>query len=435
MQAGHSVDLSLDFGRETKNLTGTPEYGRVFPGFTLAPTRGPPAAGAPPKAAATSQPVCQAVSPARASTSASSTTRCRSRTRARKPSRTVFNWYGGGFYTRQALDVSAIVAVGTRWDKGDLFGQLLAKSNGEDEFADDWTVLKIPAVIDAETAELLNEVSRDPLLITDRHPKRYKFKAGDSFAPRRYPLKKILRRKANLSTLDWEALYQQNPTVEEGAILKRSWWRKWPKDKPPRCKYVIQVYDTAFSEEDQKNSAFTARTTWGIFEAGGPQAERRRDHDAADCVILLERYNKRVGFPELRDEALRAYKDYKPDRVLIEKKASGQSLLQELRKFKRAARRGACRHRQGDRALTPRPAFSSTDSCILHGPRLVRGCDRTMRGVSDGRVFGSRRHLHDGVAVLAAALSLTDGDRGRRGESGRRFDSATSVRLSATCCR
>jgi predicted phage terminase large subunit-like protein len=334
MQAGHSVDLSLDFGREAKNLTGTPEYGRVFPGFTLA---------ADARAAGRwrttegggyfATGVSGGIAGKGFNLGIIDDPMSEQNARSKAEQKTVFNWYGSGFYTRQALDVSAIVAVGTRWDKGDLFGQLLAKSNGEDEFADDWTVLKIPAVIDAETAELLNEVSRDPLLITDRHPKRYKFKAGDSFAPRRYPLKKILRRKANLSTLDWEALYQQNPTVEEGAILKRSWWRKWPKDKPPRCKHVIQVYDTAFSEEDQKHSAYTARTTWGIFEA-----EDRKPNDdgimmPADCVILLERYNKRVGFPELRDEALRAYKDYKPDRVLIEKKASGQSLLQELRKF------------------------------------------------------------------------------------------------------
>lgn len=225
-----------------------------------------------------------------------------------------------------------LVVHNTRWDKNDLFGQLLARPH-DAEFADDWAVLRVPALIDAELADVLNEVSFNPLLRTPEHPKRYKYKAGDSFAPRRWPMKSLLRRKANLSTMDWEALYMQNPTVAEGGILKRAWWRKWPDAKPPKCLYVIQVYDTAFSEEAQENNDFSARTTWGIFER-----EEQKNEDGitmpSACVILLERMQRRLGFPELRVEAEEAYKKYEPDRVLIEKKASGQSLIQELRRLR-----------------------------------------------------------------------------------------------------
>jgi predicted phage terminase large subunit-like protein len=335
MQAGHSDELSRDFGRETKNLTATPEYQDVFPGFTLATDvraagRWRTTAGGGYFATGLTGGIAGKGFHLGSIDDPLSEQNARSKIEQKK----AFAWYGSGFYTRQALDVSAIVATGTRWDKGDLFGQLLAKSNSDDEFADDWTVLKIPAVIDADTAEMLNEVSRDPQLITNQHPKRYKFKAGDSFAPRRYPLKKILRRKANLSTLDWEALYQQNPTVEEGAILKRSWWKKWTGEKPPKCHYVIQVYDTAFSEPDQKDNAFTARTTWGVFDREDREPNPDGISMPKSCVILLERYNKRAGFPELRKDAAQARKDFHPDRILIEKKASGHSLIQEFRGWK-----------------------------------------------------------------------------------------------------
>lgn len=147
-----------------------------------------------------------------------------------------------------------------------------------------------------------------------------KFREGDSFAPRRWPLKELTRQRGNMASRAWEALYQQNPVEDEGNILKRNWWRKWKDKEPPACEYIISVYDTAF-EEGQEND-FTARTTWGIFL---PQ-----DSDFHAC-ILLERLRERLTFPVLREMALEHYKDFKPDRVLVEKKASGHSLLQELR--------------------------------------------------------------------------------------------------------
>lgn len=333
MQAGHSDELSTGFGRETKRLVGTPEYLEVFPEFLMA--QDSKAAGrwnTDQGGGYLATGVSGGISGKGYHFGVIDDPLSEQNARSKKEQEKVHQWYGGGFYTRQAADVSAILAMGTRWDKGDLFGRLLS-APVDDEYRDDWSVLRIPGILDSETAEMLNEVADDPLLKSDRFPKRYKFRAGDSFAPRRWPLKKLLRIKANLSSLDWEALYQQNPTVEEGAILKRSWWKKWPHEKAPKCIYVVQVYDTAFSEPDQKENAYTARTTWGVFEQ-----EDRVNEDGIKlpgaCVVLLERLNKRIGFPELRREARESYQLYKPDRVLVEKKASGHSLIQELRRGK-----------------------------------------------------------------------------------------------------
>jgi len=85
----------------------------------------------------------------------------------------------------------------------------------------------------------------------------------------------------------------------------------------------LQSYDTAFGEKQEND--YSARTTWGIFE-------HETELGIRACMILLERWKDRVGFPELRRLARESYLEWNPDKVLIENKASGQSLIQELRK-------------------------------------------------------------------------------------------------------
>jgi phage terminase large subunit-like protein len=92
----------------------------------------------------------------------------------------------------------------------------------------------------------------------------------------------------------------------------------------PECFYLLQSYDTAFEEGEEND--YSARTTWGLFMHPGPDGIERTN------MILIERYNERVGFPALRKEAHASYLDYHPDRVLVEKKVSGHSLIQELRR-------------------------------------------------------------------------------------------------------
>ena len=120
--------------------------------------------------------------------------------------------------------------------------------------------------------------------------------------------------------MKWNAQYQQNPTSEEGAIIKREWWNTWTKDDPPACHYVIQSYDTAFSKKESAD--YSAITTWGVFNPGDGMA---------DAIILLNADRGRWDFPELKAVAQEAYREYKPDMVLIEAQSSGTPLTQELR--------------------------------------------------------------------------------------------------------
>lgn len=228
----------------------------------------------------------------------------------------VWEWYGAGFYTRRQPDRNAILVTMTRWRTEDLCGHLLADAATK-VGADQWTVLKIPAILDQETADLLNTCSNDPHISAPHH-----YKAGDSFSPRRWSLLELNRTKHTISRKAWASLYLQSPTEEEGGILLRDGWRLWADEKQlPDFDYTLQAYDTAFDTKEEND--FSARVTFGVF---------RRSHDGKMCAMVLERFKERVAFPDLLSEALTSYSEYRPDRIIIEKAASGTPLIQELRK-------------------------------------------------------------------------------------------------------
>lgn len=197
------------------------------------------------------------------------------------------DWYSAVAYTR-LMPGGAIVIIQTRWHPDDLAGWILKEHTHED-----WTVLNLAAL------------SED----------------GKALWPECYPTADLERIKGALSSRDWAALYQQSPTVDGGNILKSEWWREW-KRGTPACKYILQSWDTAFSDKDIKSNSYSARTTWGVFSPA----------EGNFGAILLNAWRGRVDYPTLKSESIRAYKADQPDAVLIEKKASGQSLIQDLRR-------------------------------------------------------------------------------------------------------
>jgi predicted phage terminase large subunit-like protein len=128
--------------------------------------------------------------------------------------------------------------------------------------------------------------------------------------------------KASLPVSKWNAQWLQNPTAEEGAIIKREWWQKWEEDEIPPVKYIIQSYDTAFSKKESAD--YSAISTWGIFEL---------NEDEGDHIILMDCNKGRWDFPELKRIAWEEYKYWDVDMVLIEAKATGMPLTQELRRI------------------------------------------------------------------------------------------------------
>lgn len=324
MIASHTESLAEEFSRTTRDMIGMEEYRQIFPGAAVRRDvagvkrwrtwagGGMAAAGVGTGIAGKGYHRGLIDDPLNEKTATSDTEVMK-----------VNNWYGPGFWTRRDPTDSAINITQTRWLKNDLSGFLIARAK-EDKNADQPQVLRIPALIDEPTAELLNEMAGHPLLSprSDGSSERYHFKPGDSFAPRRFPLSMLLKAQAN--NPQFEALYQQNPTNAEGNIYKRRCWRKWDGPPPP-CFLIVQIYDTAFDEEDIKTNSYCARTTWGVFEWDGDGVPR-------NYCVLLEAWRGRPGFNELMVLAETSYREFDADQLIIEKKASGYAMLSECRR-------------------------------------------------------------------------------------------------------
>ncbi len=185
----------------------------------------------------------------------------------------------------------------------------------------------------ANIARFTQPLEEDELIWED-----WRERENQLLTPARFGPKEMKRLQQELTERGFESQIQQNPSAEGGNILKSKHWRKWEDaGNMPSCEMVVQVYDTAFEEDEEAD--YSARTTWGIFEwVEGVESIKdmpwhlRYNNQPRLCAIMLERMEERLSFPDLREEARKSYEEWKPDRILIEKKASGHSLAQELRR-------------------------------------------------------------------------------------------------------
>jgi predicted phage terminase large subunit-like protein len=233
-------------------------------------------------------------------------------------------WYSSGLRTR-LMPKGKVVIVMTRWHENDLAGHLLSLED-DTPMADAWEVIRIPALNTTESLKILDK-AYDDLKKQGYLSKKYpKLKLGNSFWPASdhedgfcWTTEEIIRTKNNTPSFKFDALYAQTPTNEEGNIIKLDWWQNWDNTTPPECDYIIQSWDTAFSTKTSAD--YSAVTTWGVFKSG---------FDIPN-LVLLGAERGRWDYPTLREKAVKKYEEHKPDSILIEKKASGQSLIQDLR--------------------------------------------------------------------------------------------------------
>lgn len=234
-------------------------------------------------------------------------------------------WYPGGCRSRLMPD-GRIVLIQTRWNELDLSGYVLQMAK-ETEGADQWRVITIPALNTPESALLLNgarhrliEQGFLPPTYPELEPDNSFWPASDGTTSYFWGADALLRTKASLPAYQWDSIYMQTPTAPEGGIFKTEYWKDWEDKDPPKCSYVILSLDTAFSV--RTSADFSAITTWGLFtKEGSPETS----------LILLGAEKGRWDYPTLRTKVTEKYKSVNPDIILIEKKASGQSLLQDLR--------------------------------------------------------------------------------------------------------
>jgi predicted phage terminase large subunit-like protein len=300
IEATHTADLAINFGRKVRDLLDTEEYHAVFPktelksdsrsaGKWLTSQGGEYYASGIGGALAGRGADLFIIDDPHSEQDAFSD----------KALNEAYEWFMTG--PRQRLQPGgAIVIVMTRWSKKDLTGKLMKKMMQE-KSSDQWELIEFPAILPS----------------------------GTSLWPEFWKLEELETIRASVPPSKWAAQYMQRPTGEGISIIPREWFNIWPEDKPPKCDYLIQSYDTAFLKSERAD--FTAITTWGVFYPEGKIGDELYGGEEAH-IVLLDAVKQRFDFPELKQEALRLYAHWEPDTVIIETKASGIPLTQELRR-------------------------------------------------------------------------------------------------------
>ena len=291
IQATHTGELAIRFGRKAKNLIDSQEYAKIFKTRlqedSKAAGRWETAQGGEYFAAG----VGGAITGRGADLLIIDDPHSEQDAMSETSMENAYEWYTSG--PRQRLQPGAsIVLVMTRWSLKDLTGLLL--KNQKEIKADQWEVVEFPAIMDD----------------------------GAAMWPEYWKREELEKVQATLPVAKWNAQWMQAPTSEEGAIIKREWWRKWKHDWIPDLTHVIQSYDTAYLKKETAD--FSAITTWGVFY---------ENEDKPPSLILLDMVKGRWEFPDLRRRALQQYKYWQPESVIIESKATGLPLTYELRQM------------------------------------------------------------------------------------------------------
>ena len=294
----HTASLSEDFGRRVRNLLEDDDYNEVFPRTRLAQDQ---KASGKWSTADGGQYYAAGVGGALAGRGADlfmiddPHSEQDVKANSRLAFDTAWSWFQTGPLQR-LMPNGAIIVVMTRWGPLDLTGRLIDYQVKNPD-SPRWEIVELPAILNEGTD---NE---------------------KSLWPEQWPLESLKSAKSSMDPRYWNAQYMQQPTSDTSAIISRKSWRIWPNEDPPECEYIIQSWDTA--HETKSTSDYSACTTWGVFY--------NEEENNAPQVILLDAFKDRIPFPELKTTALKHWKEWEPDAFIVEKKAAGGPLIQELR--------------------------------------------------------------------------------------------------------
>ena len=297
IQCSNTAELAVGFGRKVRNLVGSEQYAKIFPNVTLrsdskAAGRWSTNANGEYFAIGVGGTVTGKGADLLIIDDPHSEQEAAIASTNPEVYDKVYEWYSSG--PRQRLQPGgSIIVIMTRWSKKDLTGRILKSALEKD--GDEWDIIEFPAILPS----------------------------GNALWPQFWDIKELEVLREELPVAKWNAQYQQQPTSEEGALIKRDWWKVWDNENPPSCMYVIQSWDTAFTKNER--SDYSACTTWGVFYLNEDEMQPN--------VILLDAFKARLEFPELKEKAFNMYKEWSPDSFIVEAKASGLPLIGELRRM------------------------------------------------------------------------------------------------------
>ena len=298
LMVSHTTDLAVDFGRKVRNLIGTPQYQEIFPNTKLAvdsksagrwnTSEGGEyfACGVGSALAGRGAHLLLVDDPHNEQDIINGNLDVFDK---------AYEWFTFGARTR-LMPGGRVAIIQTRWHLDDLTGRV-TRDMAQNELSDKYEIVEFPAILDVNDKE-------KPLW------------------PEFFNLDALHRTKASMPLFQWNAQYQQEPTAEEAALVKREWWKEWKDENPPQCEYLIMSLDAA--AEKHNRADYTAITTWGVFH---------NDEEGRYEIILLNSIKQRLEFPELKELSYKEYMEWEPDAFIVEKKGSGTPLYQEFRRM------------------------------------------------------------------------------------------------------
>jgi predicted phage terminase large subunit-like protein len=208
------------------------------------------------------------------------------------------DWYFNTLLNRlNSKQNGVIILVMQRLHQEDLVGEVLER--------DPWKVLSLPAIAQEDESYLYHTLFRNRF---------FKRKAGDALHPERDSIATLQKIRQTVGEYNFQSQYQQSPISLEGNLIKREWLRFYEPDQlPDGFSYTLQSWDTA-SKSDEVND-FSVCTTWRVINGN---------------FYLIDVFRKRVTFPQLKHAAIELFRNFEPDKLLIEDKSSGIALIQEL---------------------------------------------------------------------------------------------------------
>ena len=295
IMGSHTADLAVNFGRRVRNLVGSDSYKEIFPQVELqSDSKSASRWGTNFNGEYFAIGVGGALAGRGADLFIIDDPHSEQEAKTGRPDvfLPAWEWFQSGPLQR-LMPGGAIIVVMTRWSKLDLTGQIVQQME-RNEDVDPWEVVEFPAIKDDGTA----------------------------LWPEFWDVEELLAKKAALDIRYWNAQYMQNPVSEEGALIKREWWKIWDKESPPTCEFIIMSLDAA--QETNNRADYNALTTWGVFF---------NEETNNFAIILLNAIKKRMEYPELKKLVLEQYKEWQPDAFMVEKKSNGSALYQEFRRM------------------------------------------------------------------------------------------------------
>lgn len=295
IMASHTADLAVNFGRRVRNLVGSEEYKDIFPQVELqSDSKSASRWGTNFNGEYFAIGVGGALAGRGADLFIIDDPHSEQEAKQGRPDvfLPAWEWFQSGPIQR-LMPGGAIIVVMTRWSKLDLTGQIV-NHMVQNEDADQWEVVEFPAILPS----------------------------GTPLWPEFWPIEELEAKRIGMDPRYWQAQYMQDPTSEEGALIKREWWQIWEKDDPPQCDFLIMSLDAA--QEANNRADYNALTTWGVFFN-----EETNNYN----IILLNSIKKRMEFPELKRMVYQEYEEWEPDAFIVEKKSNGAALYQELRRM------------------------------------------------------------------------------------------------------